>query len=57
MNKQELYTYFKGKVRQRDINDILKECLYKPQKNLVNPRFKPTRLFMLGHIKKAVANL
>lgn len=54
MTKTELYAHFKGKVRQKDINNILTESCYKPQKNLVNPRFRPTRLYMLGHIKAMV---
>ncbi len=57
MSKQDLYAYYKGKVTQKKINTMLGECLYKPQKNLVNPRFKPTKLYMLGHVKKMVNNL
>ena len=46
----------KGQIRQKDINVILTESCFKPQKNLVNPRFRPTRLYMLGQIKKMVNN-
>ena len=41
-------------ISKKKLDDILKKCRSKPEKNACNPRFKRVPLYLLGHVKKHI---
>ena len=41
-------------ISKSKLEKVLKTLFYKPQANTVNPRFAPTRLYLLKHVQEAL---
>jgi len=54
VNKTEMRKLFN--LNEKHSKKILDKCKYRPQRNLVNVRFKPTKLYLVGHIKRELNN-
>ena len=52
LSKSELYEVLD--ISKKKLDDILKKCRSKPEKNACNPRFKRVPLYLLGHVKKHI---